>query len=74
MQTTRGNIKGKKIGFAVAGHTSVLWQMAELGNLPIESHKLQAFVTEAVKPLLDCVLIFGPAAVSYTHLTLPTKA
>ena len=33
IQTSRGIIKGKKIGFAVAGNTSVLWQMAELGNL-----------------------------------------
>jgi heterotetrameric sarcosine oxidase beta subunit len=59
VQTSRGIIKGKKIGFAVAGNTSVLWQMAELGNLPIESHKLQAFVSEAVKPLLDQVVVYG---------------
>ncbi len=59
IQTSRGIIKGKKIGFAVAGNTSVLWQMAELGNLPIESHKLQAFVSEAVKPLLDQVVVYG---------------
>ena len=59
LETSRGNIKAKKVGFAVAGHTSVLWQMAGLGNLPIESHKLQAFVTEAVKPLLDHVVVYG---------------
>ena len=59
MQTSRGIIKGKKIGFAVAGNTSKLWQMAELGNLPIESHKLQAFVSEPLKPLLDQVVVFG---------------
>jgi len=59
LQTSRGTIKGKKIGFAVAGHTSRLWQMAELGNLPIESHKLQAFVTESIKPLLDHVVVYG---------------
>ena len=52
-------MKGNKIGFAVAGNTSLLWQMAELGNLPIESHKLQAFVTEAVKPFLDHVVVYG---------------
>ena len=33
--------------------------MAGLGNLPIESHKLQAFVTEAIKPLLDHVVVYG---------------
>ena len=59
IETTRGIIKGKKIGFAVAGNTSRLWQMAELGKLPIESHKLQAFVSEPLKPLLDQVVVFG---------------
>ena len=59
IETSRGAIKTKKVGFAVAGHTSVLWQMAGLGNLPIESHKLQAFVTEAIKPLLDHVVVYG---------------
>jgi sarcosine oxidase subunit beta len=33
--------------------------MAELGKLPIESHKLQAFVSEPLKPLLDQVVVFG---------------
>ena len=59
MQTSRGIIKAKKIGFAVAGNTSRLWQMADLGNLPIESHKLQAFVTESIKPFLDHVVVYG---------------
>ena len=59
LETSRGTIKAKKVGFAVAGHTSVLWQMAGLGNLPIESHKLQAFVTESIKPLLDHVVVYG---------------
>ena len=59
IETSRGTMKAKKVGFAVAGHTSLLWQMAGLGNLPIESHKLQAFVTEAIKPLLDQVVVYG---------------
>ena len=59
LETSRGTIKGKKVGFAVAGHTSLLWQMAGLGNLPIESHKLQALVTEYIKPLLDHVVVYG---------------
>jgi len=59
LQTSRGEIKAKKIGFAVAGNTSRLWEMAELGNLPIETHKLQAFVTESIKPLLDQVVVYG---------------
>ena len=59
VETTRGNIGAKKVGFAVAGHTSLLWQMAGLGNLPIETHKLQAFVSEPLKPLLDHVVVYG---------------
>ena len=59
LETSRGQIKGKKIGFAVAGNTSRLWNMAGLGMLPIESHKLQAFVTESIKPLLDHVVVYG---------------
>ena len=59
LHTSRGQIKTGKVAFAVAGNTSRLWQMAELGNLPIESHKLQAFVTEPIKPLLDHVVVFG---------------
>ena len=59
LHTSKGQIKTGKVAFAVAGNTSRLWQMAELGNLPIESHKLQAFVTEPIKPLLDHVVVFG---------------
>ncbi len=59
IETSRGAIQAKKIGFAVAGHTSRVWQMAGLGNLPIETHKLQAFVSEPLKPLLDQVVVFG---------------
>ena len=59
LETTRGTIKAGKIGFAVAGNTSRLWSMAGLGSLPIESHKLQAFVSEPLKPLLDHVVVFG---------------
>ena len=59
LQTSRGRIGAKKVGFAVAGNTSRLWQMAGLGNLPIESHKLQAFVSEPLKPLLDQVVVYG---------------
>jgi len=57
--TGRGEISTGKVGFAVAGNTSRLWQMAELGKLPIETHKLQAFVSEPLKPLLDQVVVFG---------------
>jgi len=59
LDTSRGVITANKVGFAVAGNTSRLWTMAELGRLPIESHKLQAFVSEPLKPLLDQVVVFG---------------
>ena len=57
--TSKGEIKCKKVGFAVAGNTSRLWKMTGLNSLPIESHKLQAFVSEPLKPLLDQVVVFG---------------
>ena len=59
LQTSRGTIKTDKLGLAVAGNTTRLWNMAGLERLPIESHKLQAFVTEPLKPLLDQVVVFG---------------
>ena len=65
LQTTRGRITAGKVGFAVAGSTSLLWNMAGLGSLPIESHLLQAFVSEPLKPLLDQVVVFGAGGVTF---------
>ena len=59
LETSRGLIQVGQVGLAVAGNTSRLWQMAGLSRLPIESHKLQAFVSEPLKPLLDHVVVFG---------------
>lgn len=58
VETTRGQIKAKKVALAVAGNSSRVAAMAGL-RLPIESHVLQAFVSEGLKPLLNCVLTFG---------------
>jgi sarcosine oxidase subunit beta len=58
VETTRGPIRAKKVGLAVAGHTGQLAAKAGL-RLPIETHILQAFVTEAIKPVIDCVVAFG---------------
>ena len=58
VETSRGNIAAGKVGLAVAGHTSVLSAKAGL-ELPIESHVLQAFVTEALKPVVDHVIAYG---------------
>ena len=42
----------------VAGHTSYVAAMADL-KLPIESHVIQAFVTEGLKPVIPNVITFG---------------
>ena len=59
VETTRGKIYAPKIGIAVAGMTSEVLRLAGVERLPIESHVLQAFVTEPLKPLIDCVVTFG---------------
>ncbi|MGE0805539.1 MAG: sarcosine oxidase subunit beta family protein [Burkholderiaceae bacterium] len=60
VETTRGSIAAGRVGLAVAGHTSQLARLAGL-RMPIESHVLQAFVTEPVKPVVDMVVTFGAA-------------
>lgn len=61
VETTRGTIRAKKIGVAVAGHTTQLMNMAGLHGLPIESHLLQAMVTEGLKPVLNQVVTSASA-------------
>jgi sarcosine oxidase subunit beta len=56
VETTRGFISARKIGVVTAGNSSVLAAMAGL-RLPIESHPLQAFVSEPVKPVLHTVVM-----------------
>ena len=58
VETSRGYIAAGKVGLAVAGHTGQVAALAGL-RLPIESHVLQAFVSEPVKPILDTVVTFG---------------
>ncbi|MEQ9811739.1 MAG: sarcosine oxidase subunit beta family protein [Azospirillaceae bacterium] len=58
VRTTNGDIAAGRTGLSVAGSTTLLANKAGL-RLPIETHVLQAFVTEGVKPLLDHVLIYG---------------
>jgi sarcosine oxidase subunit beta len=58
VETTRGRIGAGKVGIAVAGSSSLVAGMAGL-RLPIESHVLQAFVSEGLKPLIDNVITFG---------------
>jgi heterotetrameric sarcosine oxidase beta subunit len=58
VETTRGFIASRRIGMACAGNTSRVAALAGL-RLPIESHLLQAFVSEGLKPIVPCVVTFG---------------
>ncbi|WP_435311662.1 sarcosine oxidase subunit beta family protein [Primorskyibacter sedentarius] len=58
VQTSRGAIRAKKVGIVVAGRSGQVAAMAGM-RLPIESHVLQAFVTEGLKPVIDHVISFG---------------
>ena len=58
IETTRGPIRAGKVGLAVAGNSSRVAALADL-RLPIESHVLQAFVSEALKPIIPGVITFG---------------
>jgi sarcosine oxidase subunit beta len=53
---THGVIKADRVGCVAAGNSSVLAEMAGF-NLPIESHPLQALVSEPIKPIIDCVVM-----------------
>lgn len=56
LETTRGHIRADRVGCVPSGHSSVLAKMAGI-RLPIESHPLQAFVSESMKPVLDTVVM-----------------
>ena len=58
VQSSKGEIKANKIAVCVAGSSSQVMGMAGL-KLPIESHVLQAFVSEGLKPILPGVITFG---------------
>jgi len=56
--TSRGTIGAGRTVISVAGHSSQVAALAGL-RLPVESHLLQAFVTEPIKPFVDHVISFG---------------
>jgi len=58
VHTTRGAINAKKIAVCVAGSSSRVMEQAGI-RLPIESHVLQAFVSEGLKPVIPGVITFG---------------
>ena len=51
-----GVIKADRVGVVVAGHSGVLAKMAGF-ELPVESHPLQALVSEPIKPIIDTVVM-----------------
>jgi methylglutamate dehydrogenase subunit A len=58
VETSKGYVKCKKLGLAAAGNSSEVARMAGI-KLPMESHVLQAFVSEGIKPFIDQVVTFG---------------
>ena len=58
VETNCGYIKGDKVASCVAGSSGRLMAKANM-RLPIESHVLQAFVSEGLKPVLPGVITFG---------------
>src|SRR4051794_37951525 len=56
LEPPRGPIAAGKIGLVAAGHSSVLAAQAGF-RLPLQSHPLQALVSEPVKPVLHCVVM-----------------
>jgi heterotetrameric sarcosine oxidase beta subunit len=58
VRTSRGEIGADRVGVAVAGNTGRVMAMAGL-TVPIESHVLQAFVSEPVKPMVQSVITYG---------------
>ena len=58
VDTNKGHIEANTIGCAVAGSSGLLMSKANM-TLPIESHVLQAFVSESLKPIIPGVITFG---------------
>jgi sarcosine oxidase subunit beta len=56
VHTSRGRIGAARVALAAAGHSSVLAAMGGLA-LPVQSHPLQALVSELLEPVLDCVVM-----------------
>ena len=58
VETTKGPINANKVASCVAGSSSRVMEKAGM-RLPIESHVLQAFATEGLKPTIPGVITFG---------------
>ena len=58
VETAKGVIRAKKVAVCVAGSSGRVMAAAGM-RLPIETHVLQAFVSEGLKPVIDGVITFG---------------
>ncbi len=58
VETGKGFIAAKKVGIVVAGHSSVMANLAGF-RLPVRSVPLQALVSEPVKPVINTVVMSG---------------
>lgn len=58
VNSTRGTIRANKVAVCVAGSSGRVMSLAGI-RLPIESHVLQAFVSEGLKPTIPGVITFG---------------
>jgi len=56
VESSQGYVQAERIVFATAGHTGLVGRMLGV-PLPLETHLLQAMVTEPIKPLLHTVLV-----------------
>jgi len=56
VRTSRGDIAAGSVALAAAGHSTVLAELARV-QLPIQSHPLQALVSELLEPIHPCVVM-----------------
>ena len=56
VKTNRGDIGAKRVGVVASGNCGALARMAGF-RLPVETVPLQAFVSEPLAPILDCVVM-----------------
>jgi len=56
VETNRGFISANKVACVAAGNSSVIAKMVGM-ELPLESHPLQAMVSEPLKPILNTVVM-----------------
>ncbi|MEO5897518.1 MAG: sarcosine oxidase subunit beta family protein [Vicinamibacterales bacterium] len=56
VETTRGSIGARSIAIVAAGHASIVAAMAGV-RLPLQSHPLQALVSELLEPVHPCVVM-----------------